>query len=329
MISSNLQYQKLTEELTDWLIKSEIRTSNAGILSWLSPEKNGYFYPEVTGYFLKLLLYLYLQSWNREYLKQSEAVLECLQQELLKTNGKICRDDFCYAFDTGIILRALLRYHFINNTQIPLPILKPALEFLWECFKQKKAGIYVNGETKNDIHWSKIYYPHLLKILPLLLKFPELKNDSPLIAEEMIADFKDSIFDEPIYAHAFCYGLEGFLWLKDRGYSQTEKILKKGADILALLQQDDGGIINNTDSSRQVFPVSDATSQAARLWLILDPGRYKAQIKRALNFLTQAKAPGGGILYHPESQDQNSWCTIFAIQAFLFYLGEPKSEHLI
>jgi hypothetical protein len=74
---------------------------------------------------------------------------------------------------------------------------------------------------------------------------------------------------------------------------------------------------------------SDATAQAARLWLLHDRTRYADAISRALGFLAACQTPQGGILYTPERDDVCSWSTMFTLQAVEWLVGEPRLDELL
>ena len=322
------QLTKTIDNLTRWLIFSPIRAENGGIISWNSPRADGFFYPEVTGYLLQLLLYLEQKNNDCRYLTESRRIYDCLLKCLKEQDGIIRQRNFCYAFDNGIILRAMLSAGSRLKVQLPNDLLNKTLNFLIQCLNNKTAGYPIEGQI-NDRHWSRIYSPHLLKIIPLLFNFSEQIPNAKEIALTMISDFHETLFVAPIYSHAMAYALEGVLWLKTSGFSGLDKIINRGLKILTDLQNEEGGILNYSDQNPSRFPASDATAQAVRLWLLSDPAKYQTNILKALNFLLNHQIPGGGMLYGSKSPDQNSCATIFTVQALCFHLGAPKTEDLI
>src|SRR6185436_14855278 len=60
---------------------------------------------------------------------------------------------------------------------------------------------------------------------------------------------------------------------------------------------------------------ADVAAQAIRIWAAVDRRAYDAQIREGLRFLATLQSSEGGVRYHPSSDDVNTWCTLFALQA--------------
>jgi len=323
------KYSQCAKELTEWLLSPAIRTQQGEVLSWQSNREDGFFYPEITGYCLNLLLYLEgNKQTDRDLLPAAQKSAQCLINCLNQQNGTISKDNYAYVFDTGIVLKALFKAQEKINIELPCELTEKALTFITQALCAKTAG-YPTQKDAPKPRWSNSYSPHLLKILPLLLQFPQIIPSAQKIARIMIDDFKDSLLREPLYTHLLAYALEGFSGLQASGFSGLDSIIQTGLEILADLQNQDGGIINFSDRRIGSFEVSDATAQAARLWMLNDPQKYQKRIISALDFLWALKAPAGGILYHPHSCDQNACATIFTIQALIFHLSSPSIKELI
>ncbi|MDC3292646.1 hypothetical protein OAU56_05435, partial [Nitrosopumilus sp.] len=101
----------------NWLINSDIFVSNpsnsnyGGVRSYYDEKKREYafLYPEITGYFISTMRFLYAHEKNERYIELAKASSEWLIQLYEKYGGIIqgvtadgIPKKFVYSFDTGI-----------------------------------------------------------------------------------------------------------------------------------------------------------------------------------------------------------------------------------
>jgi hypothetical protein len=98
------------------------------------------------------------------------------------------------------------------------------------------------------------------------------------------------------------------------GTAEVYQEISDGAALLARLQRPEGGMPSHAPGPAQMR--SDATAQAVRIWILVDPARYRKEILKGLSFLEGSTASDGGLRYEPGSSHANVCSTIFALQAF-------------
>jgi len=74
----------------------------ATVFSWINPDKPGYVYPEIIGYYVKLLSYFYLIENDERLITKAETSANFLKTQLSQSGG-VSRDGIQYVFDSGIM----------------------------------------------------------------------------------------------------------------------------------------------------------------------------------------------------------------------------------
>jgi prenyltransferase beta subunit len=184
------------------------------------------------------------------------------------------------------------------------------------------------------------YGCHLLKCVIALLDYEQTDHGTGVssLIETLLADllplstngrFRIHERSNLTYLHSHCYATEGLLRLRAT-YPLVEPYIENSASWLAKIQTPSGGFRAWHDGECAHGDCrSDATSQAARIWLLVDPDLYKTNIERALSFLACMQHSSGAIAYSDRIADQNTWCTLFAYQAARWYQeGGANVMHL-
>jgi len=119
------------------------------------------------------------------------------------------------------------------------------------------------------------------------------------------------------YLHAGLYTLEGLVFLRARGLADDAvEALHAGCIWLAAVQHADGGIRAWAGDAVAHGPVrADATAQAVRVWLAVDPVRWREPVERATAALATLQDERGGLRYASDSVHVNTWASLFALQA--------------
>ena len=104
----------------------------------------------------------------------------------------------------------------------------------------------------------------------------DAKEIDPTLKEDDVNHFSINEFQEKTYLHPHCYATEGLCFFHLNGFSQYSEIIKKSAQWLSEIQNDDGSIYNwqyndNLTKEKQ----GDVTSQSIRIWLFEDKNKYK------------------------------------------------------
>lgn len=292
----------MTEKLIKWFLESPIYLKGKGYKRINSEEK---IYPEITAYSVSLAVILY-KKFGKDIFK--ERAIEAINS-LIKINkeGAMPGPYFkeFYTFDTSIYISALYDLYSIDKKQIYLDEAEKSLKWLVGFFDGKfKAG------TMEEKDWFTSSSIHLVKNSIALLK--SKKSEYIEIAKQNLewgiklqdenGGFKINEGRKDIFTHAHCYATEAFLFAYFQ--SRKEKYLDtaiKAAKWLEMKQNKDGSFYkwyNETPKEKikdlvRQYKVSDATSQAIRIWKLL--GINKKGIEKAENYIKSQMEEEDGI----------------------------------
>ncbi|MCA9704583.1 MAG: hypothetical protein KDK70_01900 [Myxococcales bacterium] len=323
--------------LLRWLRSDAVVRSDGRVWSWHNPAHPGYAYPEAGGLWLSLMA---RESQLEPAVEPEELdrvagwLAECERQ------GTVGRDGRGYLFDRGMVLAGRLAWAE-RHARDDDASLHDAMAALLEELEAGRA----TTPTSPDDRWSTCFGPHLLKLaLPLAAWAEQDRRPDPRPAlRSLLQRLRPSLDDgrvlgptpaAPTYLHAHCYAAEG-LWRLSTALpaplaGEAAALAQQAAAWLARVQRPDGGLPPWHDGTRGWGPApADVAAQAVRLWSGLDRQRHREAIARALAFLARLHRPGGGLRYHEHSDDQNTWATLFAVQALRFAHGPADVRHLV
>src|SRR3989338_9983048 len=101
------ELERFTANMFKWLLSSEICSKYGAVYSWANDKKPGYVYPEIIGYYIKLLSYAYKIKKDKRFLNSALRSADYLSSHLSK-NGAVGRDNTDYAFDSAICFSGLI-----------------------------------------------------------------------------------------------------------------------------------------------------------------------------------------------------------------------------
>jgi hypothetical protein len=347
MFMEKEELKLFANKMISWLKDSNICSSQGAVYSWLNPEKEGYIYPEIIGYYIKLFSYLYLKNGDDEFLIRAKKSADYLSQNL-DDNGSVGREGHQYVFDTAIGVSGLISLSKVTILTLEQTnALHQMSEFIYNTLSQENVVLKEGKAIIDNDRWSLSYGSLLIKNAMALHEASDFfKNEKyKELSDEMVSKIINNSFQEgyftinskrnEVYTHPHCYATEGIIFLISRGYTQYLPLLTKSATWLAQHQNEDGSMKNwffkhNVDIEKQ----GDASSQAIRIWLFADKDRFSGNIKRATTFLQSLQTEDGGIAYNvnsqnEKSQDINSWVTMFSLQAALWQIHEPDAEWIV
>ena len=340
----------LDRKLKLFLAKSSLVDARGNVYSWLNPRHPGFVYPEIMGLYLNLSSQLIRAPNTPKASKTVNALLENRShavakqlQKLISPVGGLGKQGQIYAFDNCMAIAGLLAYKQHLGGFIEPKILLAMTDFAVKLLRQKLVCTDDLGNTvEQKLHWSNTFGASTLKNAIALNKLAQETQDITYrqlalqIAEDAIDRcFRGSYFTafattNTVYCHAHCYALEGLLYLQTQGYRQFDRVLKAGVKQLKAWQNDDGSMYNwYNNAFGQRFKVADATAQAIRLWLAIDRDFYAENIERGWQFLISLQSPQTGLYYQPDSQDRNSWASIFTVQAMDWYFNGADGSLLV
>ena len=318
-----------------WLSSPGVIHSDGAVMSWVNPSHPGYAYPEIAGYMLS-----HLAIEGRQTAPLRNHVARRLLSDMT-SNGAVGRREVEYVFDSAMVLAGLLA-HEIRGGLLPDPRMVDRLHEYIVSRLWRREGL--DGPQENQpTHWSQSYGCHLLKTVIALTAFDASRGTvTSALIDRLLVDllplytptgaggrFRVNADSDVTYTHAHCYAIEGMLVLQGRGRTELRGFIAGGAEWLASVQEESGGVPAEHDSNGpRMVAHADCTAQAVRVWACADPVRFKDNIERGVAFLTELSCDGG-IRYERGSNDINTWATIFGAQAIDFAEEGGKWQWLI
>jgi len=296
------------------------------VVSWINTHHPGYAYPEVAGLLLTLLA-----STPGSSLPIRHTIAERVVASI-SSQGAVGRAGHDYAFDTAIALHGLHAHARVGGEVHPATLAR-LYDFVATCIRQRCAGpSFAHVEPR----WSTLWSCHLLKTA-LALEAHAGRHAEGLVDQLLatllplaqVGRFVTHAGSKDSYVHASCYALEGLLHLQFYGRTRVAGQLQAGLRWLAAIQADNGSLPawHNGHRGWGLRP-ADIVAQSVRLWSAVDRRRFATPIARGLRYLAGLQTPAGGLRYHPDSDDVNTWSTIFAVQAVTWFRHGSDLSHL-
>lgn len=302
--------------LLRWLTSPAVVRPNGEVMSWVGP--GAFAYPEAGGFLLRQLV----AEGDARGCEDAIAgwLVGCVREDAVRRAGRR------YTFDLGIVAHALFEHARARG------ITRDEGDFAlrWGVDGIDDARAH-DGEPNG--RWSGEFGPHLRKIA-----FAIVASRIQLL--DVLADLwratGGSAFDpraptpgaSATYLHACAYALEGTLALAP--FCGGDDRVHDALEWFARLQRSDGGLPAWADGEHGFGPIrADATAQAVRLWALLDRERWTDHIARGLDWLARATVRSGGVRYADDCDHQNTWATVFTIQALDFAEGRGSIGALV
>ena len=314
------------EMTRNWLLKSGIFVSDSsdhnygGVYSFFDEEKNefAFLYPEITGYFISTMRFLYEHEKNEKFVKLAKASSKWLIR-LYEEYGGIIQgistygvpQKYVYSFDTGICSKGLLDCFAITKEEKFLEYAKKLNQWILNetiennGFVKPTKNLQTNEfEEDTNVWYKRSGCLHIKLTIPLLQQYMITKNESLLETATKIADSisayqndDGSIFlhtdSKIINLHTMCYALEGLIhtYMITRNEDYISRC-KKAITWCDQQVQDDGSIdlwFNSKHHSKSSYPIA----QLIRLKILvakLDGSSLDETVRRLESFLLSLQA---------------------------------------
>ena len=314
------------EMTRNWLLESGISVSNSsdqnhgGVHSFFDEKKNefAFLYPEITGYFISTMRFLYEHEKNEKFVKLAKASSNWLIQLYEKHGGIIqgisrqgVPQKLAYSFDTGICSKGLLDCFAITKEEKFLESAKKLNQWILNetiennGFVKPTKNLQTNEfEEDTNVWYKRSGCLHIKLTIPLLQQYMITKNESLLETATKIADSisayqndDGSIFlhtdSKIINLHTMCYALEGLIhtYMITRNEDYISRC-KKAITWCDQQVQDDGSIdlwFNSKHHSKSSYPIA----QLIRLKILvakLDGSSLDETVRRLESFLLSLQA---------------------------------------
>ena len=310
----------------NWLLESGICISDSsdqnygGVHSFFDEKKNefAFLYPEITGYFISTMRFLYEHEKNEKFVRLAQASSNWLIRLYEKYGGIIqgisrqgVPQKLAYSFDTGICSKGLLDCFAITKEEKFLEYAKKLNQWILNetiennGFVKPTKNLQTNDfEEDANVWYKRSGCLHIKLTIPLLQQYKITKNEFLLETATKIADSISSYQSDDgsillhtdnkiINLHTMCYALEGlihtYMITKNENYISR---CKKAITWCDQQIQDDGSIdlwSNSKYHSKSSYPIA----QLIRLKILvakLDGSSLDETIRRLESFLLSLQA---------------------------------------
>ena len=308
--------------LENWLTNSEITVSskdpllNGAVHSFYDSKNNnfGFLYPEITGYFIDTMHFLYSIEKQEKHKLLAEASANWLMTIYEKFGGivmgienNIPTQNLSFSFDTGICASSMFKCFKLTNKKKYLDFGVSLLDWINSGSIESDGTIlpFFDHDQKTFLENNEVWYKKKgclnIKTCIPFFRYYEISNsieylelakkicDSYLIFQRSDGSFSMHVNDSIINLHTQCYALEGlffaFYVTKDQKYLNA---CEKSLDWCVNHIENDGSIrlwFGNKYQSKASYPIA----QIIRLMILFDSSKknskYKLIIPKLMNFL--------------------------------------------
>jgi uncharacterized protein YyaL (SSP411 family) len=305
-----------------WLISSglvvtDVKDENFGGVYSFYDKKEGRFsflYPEITGYYLSTLRFLYENEKNERYLDLSKASADWLIRIYGKYGGivqGISSDTSkiyeMFSFDTGICAKGLIDCFLLTRDQNYLEFAVKLVNWIIHEALDDDGTIkpFKNLQTQEFVESNEVWYKrkgclHIKVAMPILQLY-QLTKQNELLEKAIRICNTHSHFQKPdgsfslhensnvVNLHTQCYAIEGLLYAfnitKNEAYLESCKRAIKWS----VQKIENDGSIRLWYNSRYQSKASYSIAQLIRLMALIDSlqknNEYKNEIYKLQTFL--------------------------------------------
>ena len=318
----NTSFEKLKTWLTHsgLVISDKNHEDNGGVYSFYDQNKEEYsfLYPEITGYHISTMKFLYIHEQNENYKNiaiSSSKWLKNLHEQhggIIQNVTNDMSNHLVYSFDTAICAKGVFDCYHITKDNNLLEFGKKLIDWLINDAVNNNGTVkpYQNLSSNNFEESDSVWYKkpgcfHIKTVIPILQLYEITKEDNLLeTATKICNSFKNyqnsdgSIRlhqnDNVINLHTMCYSLEGLIYAYR--FTQEKKYLDccEKAIIWSFNQINSDGSIELWYNSRYKSKASYPLAQLIRITLLLekicDLDIEKEKIDKLKNFLLSLQA---------------------------------------
>ena len=347
------------KELINWIDNSGIQDKNGGVYSWWDVKKNkyGFFYSEITGYFITLNMYLYKIYKTKNFLTNAENAATWIEKIALLENGGVLTRKYIdekndlfsfegkniFSFDTGMVLTGFCYLYKETKNEKYLKTANKIADFLINNFViDGRVNPILNLSEKKYIidnsKWSFQQGSFLNKIAISFYEYSQISKEKKFekvaidICEKSYEYIKD---DENFFItnkdqnyveiHPLCYSLEGIFFIGINCKIEKFKTLTfKILDWIEKIFRKETNIFETFDISNDQFLDVERTDIYGQVLRLLKITGKNNEIEQDLENIilsmicnSDSKNEKGGIFYDNSRTHINSWSTMFNLQALI------------
>lgn len=315
------------EKAKNWLLSSGLALTekddkNCGAIHSFYDIKNknyGFLYPEITGYYISTLSFLYNYEQKEDYIRSAKSSADWLIDIYQKYGGIIMgidndksKQQLAFSFDTGMCTKGLIDCYQLTHNEKYLNQAKEFADWILNGAVEddgtiKPFKILEKNEfsENNEVWYKQKGCLNIKTVIPILQLYQITKNNELLdVTNKMCNTYHTYQNDDGSFAihkgsktvnlHTQCYALEGLLYAyyitKNHEYLQScEKALVWCTKKI----QDDGGI-NLWFGSKHQSKAAYAVAQLIRLMVLVDSfkedNKYRTFTEKLYSFLLTLQA---------------------------------------
>ena len=314
------------DNLTTWINSSglfqEDGENQGGVHSYFDQigNKFGFFYPEITGYFINSQRFIYKISNNSKSIDYAIHSAEWLIKIFEKYGGIIqgintdaSRENLVYSFDTAVCANAFLDCYLLTKNEKYLHYAKILSNWLVESALESDGTLKVYKnldsnvfEQNKDLWYKQKGCLHIKVSIPLIKLYNITNDEIYLKKSELICNTFDNYKksdgsitlhenENLIHLHSLCYALEGLIHCYN--ITKNTKYLENCFECLNWCKgkiEDDGSIELWYNSKYHSAKTSYHVAQLIRLMILVDLAKnsnnYAQSTDKLLSFLTTLQA---------------------------------------
>lgn len=309
------------EQVKNWLLNSGLYVSQkqnehyGGVHSFydVNEQKFGFLYPEITGYYISAMRFLYVHEKKEQYLENAKASADWLIKIYKKygtivqgISADLSQQKLAYSFDISICAKGLIDYYLLSNDESYLTNAKDLMKSIMDDAIEEDGTVktfrYVDAkfEESDDVWYRQkgclhiknaMTFCQLYEILneKIFLDFAEKICNTYSVYQRIDGSFSMHKNGKTINLHTLCYALEGLLFTfsvnKNEDYLQS--CIKAVNWCKDRIQND--GSIELWFNSKYRAKASYSIAQLLRIMLLLDKlnktRKYEDVSSRIYNFL--------------------------------------------
>ncbi len=322
------------EKVKNWLLNSGLVISNikhencGSVHSFYDEQKKEYafLYPEITGYYLSTLCFLYNKENNEQYKHLAKNSADWLIDLFNKYGGIVqginhdtSRQKTVYSFDTAICAKGLIDFYLVTGDSKFLDYGKQMCHWLIESALENDGTVkpmkdlQKNEFLENTDVWYKQKGCFAIKtVMPIVQLYKVLKDPKLLKAINLICDtspiyqndngsFSLHANGKIINLHTLCYAVEGLLYAYHLTKNEKYFLSCKAAVNWCTKNIKNNGSVNLWFNSKHNVIASYPIAQLLRIMILLDKlgdnPNFKQQEDKLYKYLIsfQASSPNSKI----------------------------------
>lgn len=318
MNPATLNIEDRISYIKEWLLHSGIQAKEGGFYGWedMANRSYSFLYPEITGYAITLLSFLYQITKDDIYMIRAKKAAQWIIGEAIHPAGGVLTRKYTldadehysfergniYTFDCVMAAFGMIKLYRILKERKYLDVAKDIINFLINNLLKENGLFYSVFDTKNNkTHqdnrkWSSQSGSFHCKLSLCLCELADItENDyykdltTNLINSSIENFYKDKRFitnisDGSSHFHPYCYTIEGIFYysckLKDDKY---RKIAEDAFDWILKFQESDGGIPTSVfadGKKKTAYQRSDIQTQVLRLYYLIKDKDYNSDFDK-------------------------------------------------